>query len=86
MSAVFLSADQVAVGGSDNLIRIIDLTTRRELEHLVGHNGSIAALDFDADTGLLVSSSFDTTAKLWKPSGVARPAQVTRRPTTDVTK
>jgi WD40 repeat protein len=80
MAAAFLGQDRVAVGGSDNLIRILDLTTRRELQYLAGHTGSIAALDFQAESGLLVSSSFDTSAKLWKPASDARPARVTSVP------
>jgi len=80
MAAAFLDADRVAVGGSDNVIRIIDLAARRELQQLVGHTGSIAALDYYADTGLLASSSFDTTVRLWSPDAAKPANQVTRRP------
>jgi WD40 repeat protein len=86
MAGVFLDADKVAVGGSDNIIRIIDVATRRELQQLVGHTGSIASLDYFADSGLLVSCSFDTTLRLWSPSGVRSTNQVTTRPTTDAKK
>jgi WD40 repeat protein len=80
MAAAFLDADRVAVGGSDNVIRIIDVASRRELQQLTGHTGSIAALDYFADTGLLASSSFDTTVRLWSPGGTKPANQVTRRP------
>ncbi len=82
MSAVFLGNDRLAVGGSDNLIRILDPVTRQELQHAAGHTGSVAALDYFADTGLLVSSSYDTTVRLWKPEGGKSPNQVTQRPAT----
>ena len=81
MAAAFLDADRLAVGGSDNIIRIIDVATRRELQHLVGHTGSIASLDYFSDTGLLASASFDTTVRLWAPTGARGPNQVTARPT-----
>ena len=86
MAAVFLDADRIAVGGSDNIIRVIDVATRRELQQLIGHTGSIAALDYFADSGLLVSCSFDTTVRLWSPTGVRTPNQVTTRPTTPTQK
>lgn len=80
MAAAFLDDDLVAVGGSDNVIRIIDVAARREIKQLVGHTGSIAALDYFADTGLLASSSFDTTVRLWSPGETKPTNQVTRRP------
>lgn len=80
MAAAFLDAERVAVGGSDNVIRIIDVAARRELKQFVGHTGSIAALDYYADAGLLASSSFDTTVRLWQLGDVKPANQVTRRP------
>lgn len=80
MAATWLSNQRLAVGGSDNIIRVLDPATRQELQHLVGHTGSIAALDYFADAGLLVSSSFDTSIRLWQPDGGKAANQVTQRP------
>jgi len=80
MAAAFIDADQVAVGGSDNIIRIIDVASRQELQRLVGHTGSIAALDYYADSGQLASCSFDTTLRFWLAGGGRSPNQVTQKP------
>lgn len=80
MSAVWLSNQRLAVGGSDNVIRVLDPATRQELQHLVGHTGSIAAMDYFADSGLLVSAAYDTSVRLWRPEGGKAANQVTQRP------
>ncbi|MBA4017359.1 MAG: hypothetical protein C0483_09320 [Pirellula sp.] len=81
-SLVFSGPDHLAMGGSDNLIRVLDVRSRREIAQLAGHTGSVAALDCHADSGMLASAAFDTTVRLWKPQGAARPAaKVTQVPT-----
>jgi mitogen-activated protein kinase organizer 1 len=65
LSLVFCGPDRLAAGGSDDLIRVWDLTTRSEQLRLVGHTGSVSALVWDAQAELLVSGSFDTTVRLW---------------------
>lgn len=80
-SLAFLGSDQLASGGSDNVIRILDVQTRRETAHLTGHAGSVAALAHFADGGLLASAGFDTTIRLWKPQGSQAPLQTTQLPT-----
>ena len=76
----FLGPDQLASGGSDNVIRILDVQTRRETAHLIGHAGSVAALAQHSDGGWLASAGFDTTIRLWKPQGTAAPLQTTQSP------
>ena len=44
---------------------------------LVGHTGSVTALDFDEPSALLVSGSYDTTVRLWQV-GRPRPNTATR--------
>jgi hypothetical protein len=73
-SLSFLGPDHLASGGSDNVIRVVDIRSRRELAQLVGHSGSVAALDYNADGGLLASGGFDTTVRLWKPLAKTPPA------------
>jgi WD40 repeat protein len=63
MSLAYIDRDRVATGGTDNTIRVWDLVTRRELAVLEGHTGTVAALD--AQNGVLVSGSFDTTVRIW---------------------
>ena len=57
------SQDCVAVGGSDNAIRICDLNTGAMIERITGHMGSIAAMTADRD--LLISGSYDTSVRIW---------------------
>jgi WD40 repeat protein len=59
----------VATAGSDNIIRLWDLSARRELGQLTGHAGSVSALAYQ--DGILVSGGFDTFLRIWQvPSQV----------------
>jgi len=81
-SLAFLGSDYLASGGSDNVIRILDIRSRRELSQLTGHTGSVAGLDYHAESNTIASAGFDTTVRLWKPTTVdSAPAKVTQRPT-----
>jgi WD40 repeat protein len=53
----------LATAGSDNIIRLWDLSTRQELGQLTGHTGSVSALAFQ--DGILVSGGFDTFLRIW---------------------
>ena len=66
LALAFCSTGRLAVGGSDNVIRVWDLADRFERFELVGHTGSVTALTWDASTGMLLSGSFDTTVRLWR--------------------
>ncbi|MCE9608391.1 MAG: WD40 repeat domain-containing protein [Planctomycetia bacterium] len=81
-SLTFLGPDFLASGGSDNLIRVLDLRSRRELAQLSGHTGSVAGLDYHAESNLIASAGFDTTVRIWKPALTeSSPAKITQRPT-----
>ena len=54
----------MATAGSDNIIRLWDLSTRRELGQLTGHAGSVSALAYQ--DGILVSGGFDTFLRIWQ--------------------
>lgn len=56
----------LAVGSSDNLIRIWDIREPRQLYRLVGHTGSITTLAWNPQNDTLMSGSFDTTVRMWK--------------------
>ena len=66
MSLAFCGDELLATGGSDNVVRIWDLTKPAERWHLSGHSGSVAALACDPETGVLASGSFDTTVRVWQ--------------------
>lgn len=65
MSLNWCGTNIIAAGGSDNLIHLINATTREEIGTLTGHTGTVGALDADMAGRLLVSGSFDTTARIW---------------------
>ncbi|MFV1964383.1 MAG: WD40 repeat domain-containing protein, partial [Pirellulaceae bacterium] len=64
MSLAFCGPDQLATGGSDNLIRIWDMNERSEIARLAGHTGSVMTLVYSGNT--LVSAGYDTTVRVWK--------------------
>lgn len=63
MSLVFYGPHQLAVGGSDNVVRLWDVRERQELGVLLGHTGTVAALDCLGK--MLVSAGYDTTVRIW---------------------
>jgi WD40 repeat protein len=62
-SMTFFGPRQLAYGGSDNLVRLWDLSTATEIGRLTGHQGSVAALDCDGE--VLVSGGYDTSIHVW---------------------
>jgi WD40 repeat protein len=64
------SADRIAIGGSDNTIRLWSLKTGTEVERLAGHAGPVLTLALTADGATLFSGSADKTARRWTPSNV----------------
>lgn len=70
----FTLTDQfIVVGGTDNKIRLWDLTSYEEKYVLTGHRGSVCTL-VATDDGF-ASGSFDTTIRVW-----TRTSEVDRRP------
>jgi WD40 repeat protein len=74
-SLAFCGPDLLAAGGTDNRIRIWDLARVEKLPpgnevhvedtQLVGHQGSVTALIYDAREGRMISGSYDTTIRVW---------------------
>ena len=58
-----LGGSQIAVGASDNLIRIASISQMREIGHLKGHVGTVCALEVDGKE--MISGSFDTQIRIW---------------------
>lgn len=63
MSLVFYGPHQLAVSGSDNVVRLWDVKERQELGVLLGHTGTVAALDCLGK--MLISAGYDTTVRIW---------------------
>jgi WD40 repeat protein len=64
LSLVFYGPQNLAVAGSDNLIRLWDVAAREEVGILSGHTGSVAALECHEKT--LISAGYDTTVRVWE--------------------
>ncbi|MEZ6092049.1 MAG: WD40 repeat domain-containing protein [Pirellulaceae bacterium] len=68
LSVAAIDSGHVAVGGSDNLIRVIDVTTGEITKKLTGHHGSVAVLK--ANSEHLISGSYDTSIRFWRLSQI----------------
>jgi WD40 repeat protein len=80
-AALFLDHRQLAAGGSDNQVRIWNIDCGQVTTLLVGHTGTVAALAARAEGRMLVSSSYDTTLRIWE-LGDGQPNVTTARPWT----
>jgi WD40 repeat protein len=63
LSITFYGTHQLAAAGSDNQIRLWDVTAKEEIGSLRGHTGSVAALECQGK--VLVSAGYDTTVRIW---------------------
>jgi WD40 repeat protein len=61
----FCDERRLAVGSTDNSIRVWNLETQLEEQLLDGHVGSVTSLAFNPTTGTLTSGSFDTSVRVW---------------------
>jgi WD40 repeat protein len=59
---------EMALGGGDGVIHIVDRAQGRILRSMSGHGSAITALAFHPSANLLVSASKDRTLRLWNPS------------------
>lgn len=86
MSLVFYGPEHLAVAGSDNLVRLWDVKSGEELGLLIGHTGTVAALDCLGK--MLVSAGYDTTVRIWTVTdniaGAAEPAKRIGKRTTEI--
>lgn len=58
-----LTPKLVAVAGSDDVIRVVDMNAGNVVRTLRGHHGSVSTLD--VSHGLLFSGSYDATLRCW---------------------
>ncbi len=70
-----LDENHIAVAGSDNIIRIVDVVEGATIRRLEGHHGSIPTLAFSQ--GNLFSGGFDATLRRWSLKQVTgKPARI----------
>ncbi len=62
----FVDNERFATAGSDHTIRLWQLASGTELHRFEGHQGTITSLSFSPVKNLLLSSSVDRSARLWK--------------------
>jgi WD40 repeat protein len=60
------------LAGFDNVIRLFDLETGKELRNFDQHQGAITCLAFSADGRYLLSGSYDSTVRLWRVANQVR--------------
>ena len=64
-SLAYTGQQQLASGGTDNAIRLWNVSLQTETHRMTGHTGTVAVLAFDPVHRVLVSGSFDTTVAIW---------------------
>ena len=64
LSVACIDSRHVAVGGSDNVIRVIDINDGSTTRRLYGHQGSVAVLKSRSE--YLISGSYDTSIRFWR--------------------
>ncbi len=67
--AISRQTGEMAVGYSDNAIRVFDLDTFKLKHEWAGHANSVFTLAFTAESKFLVSGSRDAHLKIWDVSG-----------------
>jgi mitogen-activated protein kinase organizer 1 len=63
---------QFASAGGDKLVFLWDVSTATTVRRFEGHWGRVNAVAFGADSGVLVSGSYDATVRLWDTRSHAR--------------
>ena len=66
----------VASAGLDHVIRVMALDESSSLVQLRGHGGRVTSLAFHPSASVLLSTSVDGSARLWKLDAGAQPAEV----------
>jgi WD40 repeat protein len=68
--AVSPDGRRLALGGSDQMVHLIDAATLKETARFRAHDGEITALQFHPRRPLLASAAMDRSVKLWETETV----------------
>jgi hypothetical protein len=63
--ALFRDGRRLLVGGSDGLLRIVDLKTGREIRRFIGHDGPLSSVALAPDEQTTLSAGQDGTLRFW---------------------
>jgi WD40 repeat protein len=66
--ALALDGKELALGGADGVIHLVNASEGTIKRSLTGHTSSVTALAFHPAGGILVSASKDRTVRLWNPA------------------
>jgi WD40 repeat protein len=56
----------MATSGMDQMIRLWNVETQKEVAAISGHRGMVMGLTFSRDGRMLASSSEDNTVRIWR--------------------
>lgn len=65
LRAIAINNEEVAIGGSDNLVKILNISTFAVKQVLNAHTSSVFALAYHPSMKYLVSASRDASIKVW---------------------
>ncbi|HEY4759223.1 MAG TPA: WD40 repeat domain-containing protein, partial [Thermoguttaceae bacterium] len=75
-SLCFCGEKLLAAGGTDDVIRLCNLSTNTEQSQLLGHTGTVDTLAYNPQNKTLISGGFDTTVRVWQitsePEGITQ--------------
>jgi WD40 repeat protein len=66
--AISADSNTIAGGSSEKTIKLWNLSTKKEVSTLLGHNSAVNSITFSPDGQTLISGSSDGTIKLWNLS------------------
>ena len=69
-SICWCGSNRLAIGSTDNTIRLIQLSGGETLATLTGHTGTVSCLFWQGEADRLLSGSFDTTIRFWSLGSV----------------